>query len=189
MIDPDVVAFDIDGVVADTMALFLEIARAEYNIDSIRYEDITCYNLADCLDIEPDVIDRIVIQLLDGNHGRRLRPLKGAAQVLGRLVESHRPVVFVTARPHIGTLGKWLENVLGLNPSAWEVVATGTHDGKARVLLERGISYFVDDRLETCYALRDAGIIPVLFKQPWNRSSHPFVEVGSWIELDALIDF
>ena len=189
MIDADAVAFDIDGVVADTMTLFLEIARAEYNINSIRYEDITCYNLADCLDMAPDVIDRIVTKLLDGNHGMRLRPLKGAAQVLGRLVENHRPVVFVTARPYVGTLAKWFESVLGLNSSAWEVVATGTHDGKAAVLRERGISYFVDDRLETCYGLRDAGIVPVLFKQPWNRVSHPFVEVGSWNELNALIDF
>ena len=189
MIDPDAVAFDIDGVVADTMTLFLEIARDEYNINSIRYEDITCYELADCLDMDPDVIDHIVIKLLDGNHGARLRPLKGAAAVLGRLAENFRPVVFVTARPYIGTLGEWFENVLDLSSSAWDVIATGTHEGKVQVLLERGISYFVDDRLETCYALRDAGIVPVLFKQPWNREPHPFSEVGSWIELDALIDF
>jgi 5'(3')-deoxyribonucleotidase len=37
--------------------------------------------------------------------------------------------------------------------------------------------------------LRDAGIEPVLFKQPWNREPHPFVEVGNWDELEALIDF
>jgi hypothetical protein len=36
MIDPGTLAFDIDGVVADTMTLFLEIARDEFNINSIR---------------------------------------------------------------------------------------------------------------------------------------------------------
>lgn len=189
MIDPAAVAFDIDGVVADTMTLFLEIARDEYKINSLRYEDITCYNLVDCLDMDPDIIDRIVIKLLDGNHGTRLRPLAGAPGFLARFAENFRPVVFVTARPYIGTLDDWLENVLGLNSSLWEMVTTGTHEGKIRVLLERGISYFVDDRLETCFALRDAGIVPILFKQPWNREPHPFMEVGSWVELDALIDF
>ena len=189
MIDPDAVAFDIDGVVADTMKLFLEIAREKYHMSSIRYEDITCYNLADCLDIELNIIDRIVIELLDGNHGIRLRPLKGAAQVLQRFIESRRLVTFVTARPYIGSLGEWLENELGLNAAARDLVATGTHDGKAQVLLERGITYFVDDRLETCYGLHDAGIVPVLFKQPWNRQPHAFIEVGSWAELNALIDF
>ena len=189
MIDPGAVAFDIDGVVADTMTLFLEIARDEYNINSIRYEDITGYNLADCLDMDADIIDRIVIKLLDGNHGTRLRPLVGAAEFLTRFAQNFPPVLFVTARPYIGTLDDWLENVLGLNSSLWEMVATGTHEGKTRVLLERGISYFVDDRLETCFALRDAGIVPVLFKQPWNREPHPFMEVGNWAELEALMIF
>ncbi len=189
MIDPAALAFDIDGVVADTMTLFLEIARDEYNINSIRYEDITQYNLADCLDMDPEIIDRIVIQLLNGNHGPRLRPLAGAPEFLARFAQRFHPVVFVTARPYIGTLGEWMENVLGLNSSLWEMVTTGTHEGKTRVLLERDISYFVDDRLETCFVLRDAGIVPVLFKQPWNRAPHPFVEIGSWGELDTLVDF
>ena len=189
MIDPAALAFDIDGVVADTMTLFLEIARDEFNINSIRYEDITRYNLADCLDMDAEIIDRIVIQLLDGNHGTRLRPLDGAAEFLRRFAEHYHPVVFVTARPYIGTLGEWVESVLGLSPALWEVVTTGTHEGKTRVLLERGFSYFVDDRLETCFVLHAAGIVPVLFKQPWNRQPHPFIEVGSWVELDALIDF
>ena len=189
MIDPAALAFDIDGVVADTMTLFLEIARDEYHINSIRYEDITRYNLVDCLDMEPEIIDRIVTKLLNGDHGTRLRPLAGAAEFLARFAKYFHPVVFVTARPYIGTLDKWMENVLGLSPSLWEMVTTGTHEGKTGVLLERNISCFVDDRLETCFALHDAGIVPVLFKQPWNREPHPFVEIASWLELDALIDF
>ena len=40
MIDPAAIAFDIDGVVADTMSLFLEIARDVHHINHIRYEDI-----------------------------------------------------------------------------------------------------------------------------------------------------
>ena len=38
---PDRIAFDVDGVVADTMRLFLDIAREEYGINHTRYEDIT----------------------------------------------------------------------------------------------------------------------------------------------------
>ena len=59
MIDPAAVAFDVDGVIADTMALFIDIARDEYAINGIRYEDITCYMLEECLDIEPDIINAI----------------------------------------------------------------------------------------------------------------------------------
>jgi hypothetical protein len=37
--------------------------------------------------------------------------------------------------------------------------------------------------------LQDAEVQPVLYRQPWNREQHPFVEVGSWDELQALIEF
>jgi hypothetical protein len=47
----------------------------------------------------------------------------------------------------------------------------------------------VEDRLETCFPLQEAGITPVLFRQPWNRKSHPFMEVGTWKELESLIEF
>ena len=26
-------------------------------------------------------------------------------------------------------------------------------------------------------------------KQPWNRESHPFVEIGCWKELEGLINY
>ena len=188
MIDPTQLAFDIDGVIADTMTLFLEIVRDEFNVDGIRYEDITRYNLADCLNLDLEIINGAVARILDGNHRADLKPIHGAHEVLSRIARHYSPIVFVTARPYIGPIGDWLVNVMALNPATYDVVATGTHDGKAEILLQRGISCFVDDRLETCYALRDAGILPVLFKQPWNRESHPFVEVGNWAELDALID-
>jgi len=41
MIHPASVAFDIDGVIDDTMTLFLDIARDVFHINGIRYEDST----------------------------------------------------------------------------------------------------------------------------------------------------
>ena len=76
MIDPASVAFDIDGVVADTMSLFLEIARDVHHVNRIRYEDIGCYNLAECTDLDPQIIDAIVARLLKGNYIRKSHPGK-----------------------------------------------------------------------------------------------------------------
>ena len=47
----------------------------------------------------------------------------------------------------------------------------------------------MEDRLETCWRLQDAGIVPILFKQPWNREPHPFLQIEDWQELEGLIDF
>jgi uncharacterized HAD superfamily protein len=189
MIDPTSVAFDIDGVVADTMTLFLDIARQEYNLNSIQYNDITSYKLEDCLDIDPQVIDAIVLRILDGNYSATLHPIAGAPEGLTKIERHCRPIIFITARPYPGPIRDWINQTLQLDPTAFEVIATGSHEAKAGILQQRKISYFVEDRLETCLLLQDTGVQPVLFRQPWNREQHPFVEVGSWDELQALIDF
>ncbi len=189
MINPASVAFDIDGVIADTMTLFLDIARDIFHINGIRYQDIVCYNLAECIPMQPDLIDAVVGRILDGNYLTPLKPIDGAHDVLTRLQRHHSPVLFVTARPYLGPIRNWMLDWLSLDARSIDVMAVGSFENKADVLIERNITCFVEDRLETCYRLQDAGIAPILFKQPWNREPHPFVEVGSWKELEDLIDF
>ena len=189
MIDPASLAFDIDGVVADTMALFLEIARDVFQIDGIRYEDISCYDLASCTGLDQGLIDAVVERILDGDYTASLNSIDGACDVLTRIGNHHSPLLFVTARPYLGPIRDWMSALLPVSSRAIEVVATGSFANKAEVLLEKNITCFVEDRLDTCYRLQDAGIRPIVFKQPWNREPHPFVEVGSWKELEVLIDF
>nr|MBC8361005.1 haloacid dehalogenase [Candidatus Desulfatibia profunda] len=188
-IDPASVAFDIDGVFADTMTLFLDIARDEYNVNGIKYEDITCYQLEECIDIDAGVIKAILSRIMDGDYTALLKPITGAPDVLTRLGRQHSPILFVTARPYLGPIYDWVKSVLPLDPGSIEVIATGSFEAKADVLADRDISYFVEDRLETCFPLQAAGLVPVLFKQPWNRKLHPFTEVSTWQELESLIEF
>ena len=188
MVAPSDIAFDIDGVFANTMGLFLEIARKDYGINHIQYENITAYFLEECLDVDPEIIRVIINQILEGEFEPELRPIDGAVEVLSDIGEAHR-LLFVTARPQLPTVKGWVHSKLPLKPSDIEVVATGTFEGKADVLSARGIRYFVEDCLEVCYMLSERGINPILFSQPWNRSSnHPFREVSSWAEIRALVD-
>jgi len=187
VVDPKAVAFDVDGVLADTMGLFLRIASEEYRIDRVSYEDITCYELRECLPIDPKIIDAIIGRLLDGTYAHPLQPIPGAARVIGRLAETTGQVVFVTARPYPGPIEDWIQNHLGLLRDRFELVTTGAFEAKAQALLEKGIRHFVDDRLETCFHLQECGIDPIVFRQPWNRKPHPFREVASWEEIQSLI--
>ncbi|MBW2407556.1 MAG: haloacid dehalogenase [Deltaproteobacteria bacterium] len=189
MIDPSSLAFDIDGVFADTMTLFLDIAREEYKIRDVKYEDITCYTLEKCVNMDPALIDAILTQIMDGTHKASLKPMPGARNVLTRLGRLHSPILFVTARPNREPIYEWIQSILSFDSDSIDVVATGSFDAKVDVLSTRGISYFVEDRLETCYPLSEAGVTPIIFKQPWNRERHPFVEVGTWKELESLIQF
>ena len=187
IVAPESIAFDIDGVIADTMNLFLDIARDEFAIHGIRYEDLCCYNLADCVAIDPQVIERIIARILDGGYRMPLRPIPGAPAVLERLARRCGQLLFVTARPYLGPIGEFVRRLLPPGLDGMEIVTTGSFDAKAEVLQARGISHFVEDRLETCLTLNAAGITPVLFVQPWNRSPHPFIEVSSWGEIEELI--
>ncbi len=188
MINPAAVAFDIDSVIADTMQLFLDIARDHYRINKIRYEDFTAYDLNECLDLDEAVITAIVERIQDGRYTASLKPIIGAPEVLAKLGRYHSPVRFVTARPHPGPIHEWLRRTLPLDPLDFEIVATGSYEGKIIVLQEKAVDYFVEDRLETCYSVQAAGITPILFKQPWNRKPHSFIEVETWHELECLMD-
>jgi hypothetical protein len=188
MIDPASVAFDFDGVIADTMNLFLDIARSEYNIHGIRYDDITSYALSECLDIEPEILKEISRKIMEGDYSDPLKSFEGAAEVMTRLAGRHSPVLCVTARSYSEPVHDWIWNNFSLDSRQVEVVATGTFDDKASVLLDKKITHFVEDRLETCFALHEAGIVPIVYRQPWNRNPHQFTEVGNWMELAQLID-
>jgi len=187
MIPPSELAFDIDGVFADTMSLFIEIAHEDFGINNLKYKDITEYDLRNLAGIDAQICIEIIMRILEGRHSGTLNALEGAAEVLKRVNQRHCPTLFVTARPNADQAAGWILNKLGLDPDKIDVVATGSFDDKQAVLRQNGIQYFVEDRLETCFTLMDAGITPILFKQPWNRKPHPFCEVATWQELESLI--
>ncbi|MDM8556935.1 haloacid dehalogenase [Desulfococcaceae bacterium HSG7] len=191
MINPASLAFDIDGVVADTMGLFLRIARDDYNIKDITYENITSYLLEDCLGSKLDkkIIDIIITQLIDGNYVQSLQAIDGAPEALNKIADAHTPLLFVTARPYPGPIRDWLTETVDLSHSGIHIISTGSFDKKTDVLLKHNVTHFVEDRLETCFDISKAGLHPILFKQPWNRERHPFKEVEGWNELTALINF
>ena len=188
MIDPKKIGFDIDGVLADTMRLFLDILLEVYGINHITLNDITCYELQACLDVDPKIISAVNQSIIDGNYAGRLEPIEGAARVLKRLC-AYGPIRLVTARPYPGPIKMWVEELLPPELYSVQITATGGFDSKADVLQTEKITYFVEDRLDTCFLLQNYDITPVLFSQPWNRQPHPFQEVADWAQLEGLIDW
>ena len=185
-IHPAVIGFDIDGVVADTGGAFLNIARREYGINSLSLEDITRFEVEDCLDIERQVIDEIFKRLLDEPLDSGLQPMDNAMDVLHKFAEQ-APLTFVTARPDKEPIDLWLQHFL--EPSVYDnmrLVAMGEHDNKAGYIKDLDLQYFVDDRLQTCLSLVDEGITPLVFNQPWNRHEHDLQTVDNWLAIHAL---
>lgn len=185
VIDPLHLAFDIDGVVADTMQVFLKLARDRYGIEGLGMEHLRCYDLHQCLDLDRTIIDELVCLTLDDFHTLTVPPMAGAPEVLTELARN-APLRFVTARIWPESITQWLEQTLPEVPrDRIQVVATGAPEAKLQILKDLDVRYFVEDRLETCRFLSGQGIQPLLFDQPWNREpiSEGFPRIHSWEEL------
>ena len=185
-IDPGLLGFDFDGVIADTAETFLRLACEEYDLCGIRKKDITNFEVEQCLDVDPEIVNAIFMKVLEDSVGTGLEPMPGAIEVLCELADM-AVVTVVTARPYSTPVHDWLENVLPESTlPRIRVVAMGAHDDKPRHIREQGLHYFIDDRAETCVQLSQAGIQPIVFSQPWNRNRHQLPVVNSWQEIRAL---
>lgn len=188
-IEPGRIAFDIDGVVADTMATFLRLARIRFGFTWLRKEDLWTYDLQACLDIEKSILDELICLTLDDENTLETPPMEGAVDVLTELAR-FGTLKFVTARIWPQSIEKWLHQTLRDVPTdSIKVFATGDPEAKGRVLQDLEVEYFVEDRFETCHVLAKHGIQPLLFDQPWNRGPgcDGFPRIENWAQLSQLI--
>lgn len=187
MIQPTELAFDIDGVVADTMSVFVRLAHNRYGLSHLSKEDMTCYNLYSCLNLEREVIDELICLTLDDEHTLQIPPMPMAPDVLTELA-NHGPLRFVTARIWPESIIGWLQQTLPeVSPENIQVIATGLPEAKLAILKDLQVRYFVEDRLETCHLLAQDGIQPLLYDQPWNRVPNQFPCFDSWLQLRQII--
>ena len=184
-IHPKHIGFDIDGVVADTMEAFIRIAAEDYGT-GVAPEDITEFQVEDCLDMDPSHIQAIFDRLLEEPLAAGLKLMPHAKRVLAEFAE-FAPLTFVTARPSKEPIACWLQNMLGRSVyKSVRLVATGEHDGKTSYIKELGLNYFVDDRVQTCMMLHEDGLAPFVFSQPWNFGKHNLPTVDSWLAIRKL---
>ena len=187
-IRPTELAFDIDGVIADTFRAFVHTARESYGVE-IDYEAITDYDFKNVIDMDDRASDAIIERILEDPLGIGVRPIPGAVEVLRRL-SAFGPICLVTARTNREAIMAWVQQTLSLRKGdGLRLEATGTHEDKLPILLQHSIRYFVEDRLDTCYLIQQSPVTPIVFQQPWNRKVHPFLSVESWDDIDDLVQW
>jgi 5'(3')-deoxyribonucleotidase len=185
-INPADLGFDFDGVIADTAEVFIRLACDKYSLCDIMVEDITNFEVEECLDIAPDIVRSIFTDVLLDSIGTGLKPMPGAIEVLAELTEK-ATITIITARPEPGPVHAWLETVLPQKAcSHIHIIAMGAHDNKVHHVQKSGLTHFIDDRAETCTQLDSAGIGAIVFTHPWNTHRHNLPTVGSWQEIRAL---
>lgn len=186
-IEVNQIGFDLDGVIADTAEAFIRLACEEYDFCSYSLNDITSFQVEDCLDMPIQLVEKIFYSILEDSLGTQLKPMSGAVEVISRMSRT-APVTIITARSQERPVTDWLtHHFSSATCSRIQLVAMGDHDDKARYIHEHKLRYFVDDRAETCCSLQQQDIVPLVFDQPWNRGRHQLHSVTSWQEIHNLL--
>lgn len=182
-IDPALLGFDFDGVIADTAEVFLRLACEDYGLCDLTSADIVNFEVEQCLGLTRTQADTIFTKILLDSVGTGLQPMKDAIEVLGELAELST-ISVITARPLAAPVHDWLTDFFPASTcKAIRVIAMGAHDGKPQYIHEQGLRFFIDDRAETCVQLSRAGVQPFVFHQPWNHNRHQLPVVGSWQDI------
>jgi uncharacterized HAD superfamily protein len=187
-IAPEQIGFDFDGVIADIGEAFIRLACTKYGHCDLTLEQISSFQVEQCLNMDRSTIEQIFDDILRDSIGTGLKPINGAVESLQQL-SRHAPVTIITARPEIGPVSDWLRLYCGADAARINLVSSGHHDDKERFIRAHDILYFIDDRLNTCMMLAESGLKPLVFSQPWNRAGHNLPSVRTWQEILELIDF
>jgi len=194
-IDPDELAFDLDGVIANTYQYCINFANREWGY-KIKYKSLTEYSF---MSVIPD--KKRIQELLDHINGHLhmidIFPYKGAMEVLTNIASKGK-LTIISARPMQYPIEMWLHkcmpnlNMSNLNLEVMIMNTKRTYKnfGREKVysLKRNHIKYYIDDCLETCFTISNQGIIPIVFNQPWNRKSHKFIKVNNWDDIKNIID-
>ncbi|MCW5201565.1 hypothetical protein VU10_00695 [Desulfobulbus sp. US1] len=186
-INPALVGFDFDGVIADTAEIFLRLACEDYGLCDLSREDIVNFEVEQCLSLDRTQVDALFTKVLLDSVGTGLQPMKDAVDVLGELAELST-ISVITARPLAAPVHDWFDAFFPASTcKAIKVTAMGAHDEKPRHIHKQNLQFFIDDRAETCVQLSKAGIQPFVFNQPWNHNRHQLPSVSSWRDIRDLI--
>ncbi|MCF8055312.1 MAG: hypothetical protein K9K37_01570 [Desulfocapsa sp.] len=181
------IGFDLDGVIADTGEAFIRLACEEFDYCSFRLEDITSFQVEDCINIPTDLVEQIFYAILRDSLGTGLTPMSGAVEVIAEMADK-APVTIITARNLERPVSDWLDHFFPARTCRQiRLVAMGDHDDKTRYIKEHKLRYFVDDRMKTCLQLADNEITPIVYNQPWNKGKHNLQNVSNWQEIKALL--
>ncbi|MDJ0622410.1 MAG: hypothetical protein QNJ17_05565 [Desulfocapsaceae bacterium] len=185
-IAPDQIGFDFDGVIADIGEAFRRLAGDEHNY-LVNLDEITSFQVETCTHIPEAIVAKIFNDILKDSLTTRLLPIPGSLEVLSELSKVSR-VKIITARSHDQPVIDWLDNYLPAEVCRRiDLVAMHDHDQKVRFIKEHDLTFFVDDRAETCAQVAQANLHPLLYRQPWNSNWHDFTVVDNWQQIAEFI--
>jgi len=176
------IAFDVDGVVLNSIEVILEhigsITGRHIRIDELGTWDLEAFG------IDFKTLWRAVEWMYKTPV---IAPYDGATRTLSRIHrETREPLLFITGRSDPQTAERQLQ-ALNWNPTIPEMVVTGGDRNKTQYLADHQVDFMVEDDVKHVQEYLNAGIRVGLMHRPWNKDYPQDVtkRFASWEELEA----
>lgn len=188
-----VVAFDIDGVVADIFPSICFIMKKRYNVihspnlqTRFSFEEATGLN-----EKETRIcVDTAIINYLS------YKPYYLAIPFLKRYYAfSKKPLQFITSRDSREEIARATYDWLHLYLKDIPFSVSYTKD-KVETCINREIEIFIEDRAKVATTLACKGISVILMDRPWNRHVpedmwnlvrfNDWIEIGKWLDIEDI---
>jgi uncharacterized HAD superfamily protein len=158
-----VIGLDIDGVIVDCVSVMLPLLSEVCN-RTVRLEDINSFDLKEALDIDEKAENYIWENILGTNLLLAAPPVEGAIDGLSGI--DHHEIRIVTARP--ASTRDLTEEWLGNKKIRYDnIVFIEKHN---KISAGAKFDVFVEDYLEEARLFASAGVLTLLFNQPWNQA-------------------
>jgi uncharacterized HAD superfamily protein len=157
-----VIGLDIDGVIVDAAGAMLPLL-AEICNRPLSHQDIYCYDFAEALNMDREAVRYVWQKTIENELLLNASPITGAIDGLAAL--AWHEIWLVTARP------AFLQHLT----ESWLDERMIRYDG---IVFDRGgekhsagpkYDVFVEDFIEEASLIANAGILTLLFNQPWNQ--------------------
>jgi len=185
------IGIDIDEVVADFVAKFLEFHNLRTG-RNFQKNDIRTYNLWEAgilLNSREEAV-MAVRKFYDSKLYDEIELVDGAKEGLERLAEAHK-LVLITARAGWARekTEKFLERYF--SRLKYEIVYSGdfypgNRGTKSEICNELGIRIYIEDNKDYALEIAEKGVIVFLFDRPWNQNHQEHsrvIRVKNWREI------
>lgn len=176
------VAFDVDDIILDTTPVIFKKILKKY--PAVDIKNIYKYDIAECLNLDADVIYNIIYQTIRDNYFKLVKDCHLNILRLSKLFN----IYLITSRNEALKL-QTLDNIYGYFGNLFSPNKIIHTKEKWKVIEDLDIKFFVDDRVKYLEEVfTNTSCIPICFNKPWNQHCNKDIKrVYSWNEIHLLI--
>lgn len=194
MKNPQIIAVDIDEVLADFLSYFVYFHNLMYKTQASK-EDMKKYYLHEVFNVEREEMSIRYLEFKSLHLLERLKPVEGSKTGIKKLIELGFVPHLVTARPQVieKETRKWLSiHFPRYNfPIHFAHNLKGEFKKKSEICKEIGAETLIDDHIDNALDCAENGIMVFLMDAPWNQAGslpEDVVRVKSWMDIIKKIE-